>query len=743
MTTLLVSDFSAWYNCAKPIKSQWSARKRQGAMGLRIQRAVSVNSKLVIILVAAFVLLMQPLYGLVSSRIASAAPESVATSAAGFNSFAWSADRTSPFAYSKVADKLTFTVDQTKTRHGATGGSEFGSIPTSTFYKWEGFKSGALPVNTNTVRASLFIDPEWQSKPVSVSMWGATTDGSTTGWPIIAFSNGYANTTTSQGSYEHVNDSFTGFRVYDTRTGLWSNTLETDSSIWGSTVDMEISTNPYSGQYEFFVNGAKIANYNNDGKKQLTGVIYNNVNQQTNNSSDNYYVKWTNFSTGTLKPTTPANVRFVHSNTNAAISSGSSVDTTDVKLRWDTINSPSRYRITVTHPDGTQANFQPSTSAVWNPASMDWNISDAVRSGLFGAQAGDKGDGVYSYTVAVQNNGVWSLESSPITLIYDTKAPVIENISIDKNITNNSQIRVVGTVKDDSLKNYNIRIYDDDKTTLVTPWTGYTGLTNIENGTLATLNIGSLADGNYWVRVWADDILGNRSGVASHIYVPFTIDRDAPEVDIISTISNDDGTYTIRGTTNDNSASVVVNVNGSELAPVAPSDGIWQIVTDVLSAGPYVIIAESTDAAGNKGVSTSRSFTVPQPAPEVTVPETNNPAVGPVGPDAPSEDTDEGEIIVGPAIAFVGTASQIAAAVADNNEEVLGVQTDDSDRRSIFGDDTSDVLGVTASPKNADGLLNMLGLAWYWWLLVVAAVIGFGWWLIAAIRRRQEEAADV
>lgn len=442
----------------------------------------------------------------------------------------------------------------------------------------------------------------------------------------------------------------------------------------------------------------------------------------------------------------------MRANTNTPVASGSSVNVTDVKLRWDTINSPSRYRITATHPDGSQTNFQPSTSAAWNPASMDWSLSDTVRNGLFGAEAGDKGDGIYRYTVAVQNNGVWSLESDPVTLVYDTKAPVITDLSIDRNVTNGTQIRVLGTIKDDSLKNYNIRVYNADKSSQVTPWIGYTGTSSVENGTLATLNIDALQDGNYWVRVWADDTLGNRTGISPHIYVPFTIDRVVPEVSIVSNNRNDDGTYTIRGTTNDNTASVVVSVNGSTLSGVSPVDGAWEVKTGALEPGTYEIIARAIDGANNVGVSSPVSFTVSAPPttdPETTPTPTPTPEI-PVLPLIPTppvtlgDEEEEPTTPITPAsLAFVASAPQIAAAVADNNEEVLGVQTDNNDRRSIFGNDSSDILGVTASPKNADGSWNLLGLAWYWWLAVAAAVIGLGWWLLAAIRRRQEEAADV
>ena len=113
-------------------------------------------------------------------------------------------------------------------------------------------------------------------------------------------------------------------------------------------------------------------------------------------------------------------------------------------------------------------------------------------------------------------------------IITDNTPPVIENVIISKNPTKEDNITVSGLVYDLNLKDYNLRIYDESKK-LVSPWIGLTEKEN-KNGELGTFDISKLLDGNYFVRIWAHDTSLNSTGIVSHIYVPFTIDRTAPKV---------------------------------------------------------------------------------------------------------------------------------------------------------------------------------------------------------------------
>lgn len=125
--------------------------------------------------------------------------------------------------------------------------------------------------------------------------------------------------------------------------------------------------------------------------------------------------------------------------------------------------------------------------------------------------------------------GPWS---SIGTIITDRTAPTISSLSLSPEFTNGNVVQVNGTVNDNNLKNYNIRVYKGDKSGQVSPGIQYTGTANVVNGTLADLNVTALPDGNYFVRVWADDLAGNRTGINSHIYLPFTIDRTGPTITV-------------------------------------------------------------------------------------------------------------------------------------------------------------------------------------------------------------------
>lgn len=105
-------------------------------------------------------------------------------------------------------------------------------------------------------------------------------------------------------------------------------------------------------------------------------------------------------------------------------------------------------------------------------------------------------------------------------------APLISELSVVVSDDGNT-VRLDGSVTDadDDLKDYNVRVYTAPYESQVAPWRGHTGTSVVINGPLATFDVSDLQEGTYYLRIWADDVAGNRQGVQSHIYVPFTIDR--------------------------------------------------------------------------------------------------------------------------------------------------------------------------------------------------------------------------
>lgn len=334
----------------------------------------------------------------------------------------------------------------------------------------------------------------------------------------------------------------------------------------------------------------------------------------------------------------------------------------------------------------------------------------------------------YLYTVAGEGHHVATAtdkagNSTTVSFTIDTTAPTIANVSVDHNPTNLGQLVVSGTVTDGNLKDYNLRVYNADKSAQVSPWTGLTNTSNVNDGVLGALNIAALADGNYWIRIWADDLAGNRTGIASQIFIPFTIDRTAPNVSITNFARNSDGTYTVTGTTDD-SSDVIVTIDGQTPVTVAPIGGAWSAKTAVLVDGKHTIFAKSIDAVGNEST----------PAEESQTTSSGNTTV----------EKFAGFIAAALPVRFTATAPFTTGApnVADNDQSVLGDQTTipSEGKTSSSSDNKNDDEAVKgASTTRSQGSTpSFVGLAWYWWLAVLAAVAGL-WWLLAVRRRKNAE----
>ncbi|NLC48590.1 MAG: DUF5011 domain-containing protein [Tenericutes bacterium] len=184
----------------------------------------------------------------------------------------------------------------------------------------------------------------------------------------------------------------------------------------------------------------------------------------------------------------------------------------------------------------------------------------------------------------------------------DITAPVIENVQVIKNLTNENTIQITGKVYDANLKNYNLRIYDKDKK-LVDSINGITVNENKE-GTLGTFDISNLTDGQYFVRIWADDLSGNRAGISSHIYIPFTIDRTSPVIQI-----NDKDPVNFY---NNNVKVTASDENGIESLVVTRNGKNVSNLNNITKEGIYT--ATATDKAGN---TTIVEFTIDKTAPVI------------------------------------------------------------------------------------------------------------------------------
>ncbi|MDC5633570.1 Ig-like domain-containing protein, partial [Acinetobacter baumannii] len=119
------------------------------------------------------------------------------------------------------------------------------------------------------------------------------------------------------------------------------------------------------------------------------------------------------------------------------------------------------------------------------------------------------------------------------------------------------------------------------------------------DGTWTVPNPG-LNDGDTVTAV-TEDPAGNTSGPATAV-----VDAVAPTVALDDVLTND-STPALTGTVSDPTATVVVNVDGTDYPAVNNGDGTWTLADNTLPTladGPHTITVTATDAAGNVGTDT-------------------------------------------------------------------------------------------------------------------------------------------
>ncbi|WP_258579789.1 BapA/Bap/LapF family large adhesin [Acinetobacter baumannii] len=123
------------------------------------------------------------------------------------------------------------------------------------------------------------------------------------------------------------------------------------------------------------------------------------------------------------------------------------------------------------------------------------------------------------------------------------------------------------------------------------------------DGTWSVPNPGNLVDGDT-VTATATDPAGNTSLPGTGTV---SADITAPVVALDDMLTND-STPALTGTVNDPTATVVVNVDGTDYPAVNNGDGTWTLADNtlpVLADGPHTITVTATDAAGNAGTDTA------------------------------------------------------------------------------------------------------------------------------------------
>ena len=111
-----------------------------------------------------------------------------------------------------------------------------------------------------------------------------------------------------------------------------------------------------------------------------------------------------------------------------------------------------------------------------------------------------------------------------------------------------------------------------------------------------------LTAGNHSITATTTDTAGNTSATSAALTL--TIDTTAPTVTVDS-LNTSDSTPQLRGTVDDNGATIAVTVDSNTYTATNNGDGTWTLadntISPVLSGGTYDLVIAATDSAGNVG----------------------------------------------------------------------------------------------------------------------------------------------
>ncbi len=188
----------------------------------------------------------------------------------------WEGDRTAPTdGWVETTNTLIMSIDGSKQS-------------TSDHHKTEGVQAD-IPTGKNSVKVQLLIDSDWSTVDyVRAGLWGKVARvinpaNNDTAWPIIEFTN------------ENNNPRF---RVWDTISGGWTNLPEPVA--YGDTVDFEVLQNPFTSEFEFYLNDNLVHSYSSvDGADNYN--FYDGLILNAYNNGESYSVKWSNLELGVVK----------------------------------------------------------------------------------------------------------------------------------------------------------------------------------------------------------------------------------------------------------------------------------------------------------------------------------------------------------------------------------------------------------------------------------------------------------
>lgn len=420
-------------------------------------------------------------------------------------------------------------------------------------------------------------------------------------------------------------------------------------------------------------------------------------------------------------PNKPQNLSWT--GTNGHVASGGATNSKIGTLSWKAAN-PSDVDHYVYKFWTNIAGYQDDANNPWSDS-----YSYVVKTADGGNVPTDFSDkqGTYFFCVeAVDAAGNNSGCSDTYSVTYDTDAPVLAPELSNSPVTVNGSIpdaQATWTHNDVDVDHYEYREYlslaeanADANGNTASYWI----ITHPVNEKTQTVGNSWTGEHTLYYRVVAIDAAGNRS-VPSALGTVI-IDKTGPTVEIQGyTTSLNVITPSVDVTESDVTYSWT-QTSGPTTGVTISNPNVAQPSFTVTEDGTYTFELTTTDPAGNK---TMKSFIFTYTAP--VTPATNTPTIF-----LPTSVIPVGQTPI------AGNGFTNVDVTTNDDTAVLGAQTQKTPVKNDDKNGAKDILGSTATPKNADGTWNIVGLAWYWWLIALA-VIGAAWWFIAGYRRRQEQ----
>ena len=223
-----------------------------------------------------------------------------------------------------------------------------------------------------------------------------------------------------------------------------------------------------------------------------------------------------------------------------------------------------------------------------------------------------------------------------------------------------------------------------------------------------SFEIVDLPGGYYRIAVQGIDEVGNSKARSIDVYV----DTVGPVVELSDVSRNNNGTYTLLGSTNEQAMSVAVTINGGTTQYATINGLAWEYVTPQLGDGTYPVEIVAYDQLGNVSEVFNYNLVAFTPFTPVFEP-TVDPIATSGGASSPST--------LSTGVTFVPQVNRGVVTPADNQDdsgEVLGT-SDTADE----ADDSEPAPAVEASEEG----WKFWGMAWYWWVLLIGALGAAGW----------------